>query len=89
MASKTNRHLIEGIESSDGQRNRARNPIRLARSLEASVIAEGIEAESQLIEVTALGVDAVQACLLGRPTVDRTIGLPEAYNQNQKCSATS
>ncbi len=67
---KLDRHLIEGIDSNDGQRNRARNLIRLARSLEASVIAEGIEAESQLIEVTALGVDAVQGYLLGRPTVD-------------------
>ncbi|MET3370682.1 EAL domain-containing protein [Arthrobacter sp. M2012083] len=66
---KLDRHLIEGIESSDGQKIRARAIVELAREIGADIIAEGIETAAELDEVTALKVTAAQGYLLGRPSV--------------------
>lgn len=66
---KLDRHLIQGIEGSDGQRIRARAVVELAREVGAAVVAEGIETTEELEEVTALKVTAAQGYLLGRPSV--------------------
>lgn len=66
---KLDRHLIEGIEGSAGQKIRARAIVELARDIGASVVAEGIETAAELEEVTALNVTAAQGYLLGRPSV--------------------
>jgi EAL domain-containing protein (putative c-di-GMP-specific phosphodiesterase class I) len=66
---KLDRHLIEGIESNDGQKIRARAIVELAREIGADIIAEGIETAAELEEVTALKVTAAQGYLLGRPSV--------------------
>lgn len=66
---KLDRHLIEGIDSSEGQRIRARSVVELARELGASVVAQGIETAAELREATALNVSAAQGYLLGRPSV--------------------
>ncbi|MBT2585149.1 EAL domain-containing protein [Arthrobacter sp. ISL-95] len=66
---KLDRHLIEGIESNDGQKTRAMAMVELAREIGADIIAEGIETAAELNEVTALKVTAAQGYLLGRPSV--------------------
>ncbi|MEV7605839.1 EAL domain-containing protein [Paenarthrobacter sp. NPDC089322] len=66
---KLDRHLIEGIAASEGQRIRARAVVELAREIGAAVVAEGIETIEELEEVTALKVTAAQGYLLGRPSV--------------------
>ncbi|BCW57046.1 EAL domain-containing protein [Arthrobacter sp. StoSoilB20] len=66
---KLDRHLIEGIESSQGQRVRARAIVELAREIGAEVIAVGVETAEELEEVTALKITAAQGYLLGRPSV--------------------
>ena len=66
---KLDRHLIEGIEGSEGQRIRAKAVVELAREVGAAVVAEGIETPAELKEVTALKVTAAQGYLLGRPSV--------------------
>lgn len=66
---KLDRHLIEGIDSSHGQRIRARAVVELARELGAAVVAQGIETEAELREATELHVAAAQGYLLGRPSV--------------------
>jgi len=66
---KLDRHLIEGIESNDGQKIRAKAIVELAREIGADVIAEGVETTAELDEVTALKVTAAQGYLLGRPSV--------------------
>lgn len=66
---KLDRHLIEGIQDSEGQQIRAASIIELARQIGAAVIAEGIETLAELTAVNALGVTAGQGYLLGRPSV--------------------
>ena len=66
---KLDRHLIEGIDNSEGQRIRARAVVALARELGSSVVAQGIETAGELQEATALNVAAAQGYLLGRPSV--------------------
>ncbi|PRB38918.1 EAL domain-containing protein [Arthrobacter sp. MYb23] len=66
---KLDRHLIEGIESNEGQKTRAKAIVELAREIGADIIAEGIETAAELDEVTALQVTAAQGYLLGRPSV--------------------
>ncbi|MCP1412005.1 EAL domain-containing protein [Paenarthrobacter sp. A20] len=66
---KLDRHLIEGIEGSEGQRIRARAIVELAREIGAEVIAVGVETAEELQEVTALKITAAQGYLLGRPSV--------------------
>ncbi|MDR6986813.1 EAL domain-containing protein (putative c-di-GMP-specific phosphodiesterase class I) [Paenarthrobacter nitroguajacolicus] len=66
---KLDRHLIEGIESSEGQRIRARAIVELAREIGAEVIAVGIETAGELEQVSTLNITAAQGYLLGRPSV--------------------
>ncbi|MFJ6453116.1 EAL domain-containing protein [Paenarthrobacter sp. NPDC091669] len=66
---KLDRHLIEGIERSEGQRIRAKAIVELAREIGSEVIAVGIETAEELKEVTALNITAAQGYLLGRPSV--------------------
>lgn len=66
---KLDRHLIEGINDSEGQQIRAASIVELARQIGAAVIAEGIETRAELTAVNALGVTAGQGYLLGRPSV--------------------
>ncbi|WP_347108931.1 EAL domain-containing protein [Paenarthrobacter sp. S56] len=66
---KLDRHLIEGIDSSHGQRIRARAVVELADELDAAVVAQGIETAEELREATELNVSAAQGYLLGRPSV--------------------
>ncbi|WP_284979327.1 EAL domain-containing protein [Arthrobacter sp. fls2-241-R2A-200] len=66
---KLDRHLIEGIASSEGQKIRAKAIVEQARAAGADIIAEGIETAEELEEVTALKVTAAQGYLLGRPSV--------------------
>jgi EAL domain-containing protein (putative c-di-GMP-specific phosphodiesterase class I) len=64
---KLDRSFVIGLESSVEARDILSAVIDLAHRIGARVIAEGIETEAQLAIVTALGCDAVQGFLLGRP----------------------
>jgi EAL domain-containing protein (putative c-di-GMP-specific phosphodiesterase class I) len=65
---KLDRHLIKGIDHNEGQRVRARAAIWLARQLDATVVAEGIETTGELNVVIGLEVTAAQGYLFGRPS---------------------
>ena len=64
---KLDRSFVLGLESSADARDMLAAVIDLAHRMGARVIAEGIETPGQLSIVTALGCDAVQGFLLGRP----------------------
>lgn len=67
---KLDRTLITGIQDDDAQRALGAAMAEFARRLGATLVAEGIETESELATVTELGMTAGQGYLLGRPTVD-------------------
>lgn len=66
---KLPRHLMENIDTNEGQRIRARAIIELAARIGATVIAEGIETTAEFTRVKALNITAAQGFLFGRPTV--------------------
>ncbi|YCK79784.1 EAL domain-containing protein (plasmid) [Arthrobacter sp. D3-18] len=66
---KLDRHLIEGIESSQGQLTRAKAIVAVAREIGADVIAVGVENAEELAEISELNIAAAQGYLLGRPSV--------------------
>ena len=66
---KLDRTLITGIQDDDAQRALGAAMTEFARRLGATLVAEGIETESELATVTELGMTAGQGYLLGRPTV--------------------
>ena len=64
---KIDRSFIEPISSDDGTASIVRAIVSLGHSLNMTVIAEGIETESQLEQVSAAGCNEAQGFLLGRP----------------------
>jgi PAS domain S-box-containing protein len=68
---KLDRSLISGIDRDPARRALAGAVVALARETQTVVVAEGIERSAELAGVRALGVDAGQGYLLGRPTTER------------------
>lgn len=66
---KLNRKVITDINANTGLRALGAAMVRFAGDIGASLIAEGIETEAELDALRALGMDAGQGYLLGRPTV--------------------
>lgn len=64
---KLDRDLIAGIQIDSRQYRLLESIIRLCHEMEAQVIAEGIETESELRAVIELGVDFAQGYVFGRP----------------------
>ena len=64
---KLDRSFVVDLESSALARDMFSAVVDLAHRMGARVIAEGIETEGQHAIVRALGCDAVQGYLLGRP----------------------
>jgi EAL domain-containing protein (putative c-di-GMP-specific phosphodiesterase class I) len=61
--------LVRGIDGDPLRQSLARSLVEFARSLQAAVLAEGIEREDELDEVRRLGIRYGQGFLLGRPQV--------------------
>lgn len=65
---KLDRSLITGIHTSPGQRALGAALVKFAQDISATIVAEGIETEAELIAARKLGFNAGQGYLLGRPT---------------------
>lgn len=61
--------LVRGIDRDPLRQSLARSMVEFARSLEADVLAEGIESAEELEQVERLGIRYGQGFLLGRPEV--------------------
>lgn len=61
--------LVRGIDRDPLRQSLARSMVEFARSLEADVLAEGIESAEELGQVERLGIRYGQGFLLGRPEV--------------------
>lgn len=66
---KLDRSLISEIDADPARRALVTAMIRFGREIGATVIAEGIETERELLTVRQLGVTTVQGYLLGEPDV--------------------
>ncbi|GAC1610305.1 MAG: hypothetical protein NVS3B26_16330 [Mycobacteriales bacterium] len=75
---KIDRSFVAGLEASGGGRDGGlvKVVVEAAHSLGLTVIAEGVETAEQLQAVTALGCDAAQGFLLGRPMPAAVLDLP-------------
>lgn len=65
---KLDRNIIAGIDKDPAQRALGAAMVGFAGQIHAVLVAEGIETEEELAAVRALGMDAGQGYLLGRPT---------------------
>jgi EAL domain-containing protein (putative c-di-GMP-specific phosphodiesterase class I) len=68
---KVDRSLIDGLAGDAARQTAVSSFVSLARDLNALVVAEGVEASEDLDAARALGIDAAQGYLLGRPSTDR------------------
>jgi diguanylate cyclase (GGDEF)-like protein/PAS domain S-box-containing protein len=64
---KIDRSFVEHCDLRDGGLRLVETIIALGHGLDLSVVAEGVERESQLEQLRAVGCDGVQGFLLGRP----------------------
>ncbi|MCL7944612.1 EAL domain-containing protein [Marinobacter sp. ATCH36] len=64
---KIDQSFVSEVDVNRRKRAVVKGIIELARALELEVVAEGVETESQLSELKALGCDSVQGFYLGRP----------------------
>jgi diguanylate cyclase (GGDEF)-like protein/PAS domain S-box-containing protein len=71
---KIDRSFIQGMEHDAKDAAITANVVSLAHGLGLKAIAEGVESESQLASVRALGCDLVQGYLLGRPMPAADVG---------------
>ena len=65
---KLDRELISGIDRSRRQRQLVKGVVSLCRDLNAKVVAEGVETESELVALRDTGADFAQGFLLARPS---------------------
>ena len=72
---KIDRSFVEGIDGEEqGERALVRSIIRLARSLDLEIVAEGVERHGQAVGLTALGARLAQGFYFGRPMEPTAIG---------------
>jgi EAL domain-containing protein (putative c-di-GMP-specific phosphodiesterase class I) len=64
---KVDRSFVEHCDRRDDGLRLVETIIRLGHGLDLSVVAEGVERESQLEQLRSVGCDGVQGFLLGRP----------------------
>ncbi|HST13434.1 MAG TPA: EAL domain-containing protein [Gaiellaceae bacterium] len=72
---KIDRSFVEHCDQRDGGLRLVETIIALGHGLDLSVVAEGVERETQLAQLRAIECDGVQGFLLGRP------GPPDAIEQ--------
>ena len=68
---KIDRHYVHGISSDRGLRRSLERLVRVGQSLDAHVIAEGVERESDSLILADLNVSLAQGYLFGRPKLWR------------------
>ncbi|MFH5877328.1 EAL domain-containing protein [Arthrobacter sp. NA-172] len=66
---KLDRTIIAGIDAEPGQRALGMAMVSFATGIGATLIAEGIETDTELSTVTELGMNVGQGYLLGRPSI--------------------
>lgn len=74
---KIDRSLIDGVSGDPARRSIVTGFCALAHDLDATLVAEGVERETDLAVLADLGVEAAQGYLLGRPTTDHAALLRE------------
>lgn len=79
---KIDRSFVAGLGADDESRAIVHGMVGLAHSLGKTVIAEGVETPEQLAQLTAMGCDAAQGFLLGRPEA-----LPAATGPGRRLAA--
>lgn len=67
---KIDRALVHGAASSIPRREACRSVAELARAIGAVVIAEGVERDQDLVELSMMGIDLFQGFLLARPNAE-------------------
>jgi EAL domain-containing protein (putative c-di-GMP-specific phosphodiesterase class I) len=67
QALKVDRAFVSRMENGNAPTQLVRTIALMARGLELTVIAEGVETEAQLAEVRAIGCDHAQGYLMSRP----------------------
>jgi EAL domain-containing protein (putative c-di-GMP-specific phosphodiesterase class I) len=67
---KLDRSLIAGIDQDPAHHALGTAMVEFAHQIQAVLVAEGIETDSELAAVTNLGMHAGQGYILGRPSVD-------------------
>ena len=70
---KVDRSLIDGLADDPARQAAVSSFVTLARDLDGLVVAEGVETTEDLDAARALGIDAAQGYLLGRPSIDRNL----------------
>jgi len=72
---KIDRSFVDGIDGEEhGERALVRSIIRLARSLDLEIVAEGVERHGQVVGLTALGARLAQGFYFARPMEAAAIG---------------
>lgn len=66
---KLDRTIVAGIDNNPNQRALCTAMVSFSSQIGASLVAEGIETNAELIAVTEMGVNTGQGYLLGRPSV--------------------
>jgi diguanylate cyclase (GGDEF)-like protein/PAS domain S-box-containing protein len=84
---KIDRSFVEHCDRQDGGLRLVETIVRLGHGLDLGVVAEGVERESQLEQLRAVGCDGVQGFLLGRPAppqdIERMLEKPLAVTQTR------
>lgn len=75
---KIDRHLVHGLLRDELRRELVRSLVQMGRRIGALVVAEGVETEEDLVEVSVLGVDLLQGYGVARPAHDPPRDLPAA-----------
>ena len=75
---KIDRALVHGAASSVPRREACRSVAELARAIGALVVAEGVEREEDLVELSMMGIDLFQGFLLARPHAEISSGTATA-----------
>jgi EAL domain-containing protein (putative c-di-GMP-specific phosphodiesterase class I) len=74
-ALKIDRSFITGLPADDDDKSIAQAIISMAHSLQLTVIAEGVETESQRMFLAAYGCDEIQGYLVAKPMPARDFAL--------------
>lgn len=80
---KIDRYFISEIQNDPIKREFVRSIINLGGSINARVIAEGIETEQEFSELSELGITMSQGYLFARPTAFPSQQIPVVLNQKQ------
>jgi diguanylate cyclase (GGDEF)-like protein/PAS domain S-box-containing protein len=64
---KIDKTFVDGLDAADGQHDLTEAVVQIGQALGMTIIAEGVERESQRLRLKAMGCDQAQGFLLARP----------------------